>query len=83
MVCVCVFCGVRNVAARAFSLRCGYISVFSLFIPTILPEIQLTIEGSQFSASTLYLKSVCVCVALVVMNAARCVFGVSDKASHL
>lgn len=61
MVCMCVFCGVRNVAARAFSLRCGYISVFFLSIPTILPEIQLTIEGSQLSVSTLHLKSVCVC----------------------
>lgn len=39
-VCVCV---VRNVAAGAFSLRCGSISVFSLSIPAIPSEIRLTI----------------------------------------
>lgn len=45
--CVCLYCGVRNVAARAFFFGGVALSVFSLSIPAILSEIQLTIQESQ------------------------------------
>lgn len=47
-VCVCLYCGIRNVAARAFFRGGVAISVFPLFIPAILSEIQLTIQDSQY-----------------------------------